>query len=72
MREIFMKGGLKLADKPGSVGFIAKADSHSSRRIITYALKQPTRWQREQRLIYLRKNASLLGLAANGGYRVSP
>ncbi len=63
---------LKLADKPGFVGFIAKADSHSSRRTITRTLKQPTRWQREPRLIYLRKNASLFGLAADGGYRVSP
>ncbi len=63
---------VKLADKPGFVGFIAKADSHSSRRTITCALKQPTRWQREPRLIYLRKNASLFGLAADGGYRVSP
>ena len=45
---------VKLADKPGSVGLIAKADSHSSRRMITHALKQPTRWQREPRLITLR------------------
>lgn len=66
------KKELKLADKPGFVGFIAKADSHSSRRTITCTLKQPTRWQREPRLIYLRKNASLFGLAADGGYRVSP
>ena len=34
---------LKLADKPGSVGLITKADSHSSRRTITCTLKQPTR-----------------------------
>ncbi|CAN1500851.1 hypothetical protein MCEKH45_00495 [Methylophilaceae bacterium] len=40
---------MKLADKPGSVGLIAKADSHSSRRTITCTLKQPTRWQREPR-----------------------
>jgi len=42
---------LKLTDKPGFVGLIAKADSHSSRRTITDALKQPTRWQREPRLL---------------------
>ena len=40
---------VKLADKPGSVGLISKADSHSSRRTITCTLKQPTRWQREPR-----------------------
>ncbi len=34
---------VKLADKPGFVGLIAKADSHSSRRTITRALEQPTR-----------------------------
>jgi hypothetical protein len=36
----------KLADKPGSV-----VDSHSSRRIVTNALKLSTRWQREPRLL---------------------
>ena len=37
---------MKLADKPGSV-----VDSHSSRRIVANTLEQPTRWQREPRLI---------------------
>jgi hypothetical protein len=40
----------KLADKPGFVMY-CYTDSHSSRRTITHALKQPTHWQREQRLI---------------------
>jgi len=42
---------VKLADKPGFVDFIAKVDSHSSRRTITCTLKLSTRWQREPRLI---------------------
>ena len=63
---------VKLADKPGSVGLISKTDSHSSRRTITCTLKLSTRWQREPRPIYLRKNASLFDIAADGGYRVSP
>jgi len=63
---------VKLADKPGFVDLIAKADSHSSRRTITCTLKLSTRWQRESRLIYFRKNASLFDIAADGGYRVSP
>ncbi|SDX48231.1 hypothetical protein SAMN05421881_100235 [Nitrosomonas halophila] len=37
-------GIAKLADKPGSV-----MDSHSSRRMVTHALKQPTRRLGEQR-----------------------
>jgi len=44
--------------------------------MITHTLEQPTRWQREPRLIHpvrkQGKNASLFGLAADGGYRVSP
>jgi hypothetical protein len=44
--------------------------------MITHTLEQPTRWQREPRLINSvrkqGKNASLFGLAADGGYRVSP
>ncbi len=36
--------GVKLADKPGSV-----VDSHSSRRTVARALKQPTRRLGEQR-----------------------
>ena len=68
---------MKLADKPGFVDFIAKVDSHSSRRTITGTLKLSTRWQREPRPIYLHnkyinKIASLFDIAANGGYRVSP
>ena len=42
---------MKLADKPGFVDFIAKVDSHSSRRTITCTLKLSTRWQRGPRLI---------------------
>lgn len=42
---------MKLADKPGFVSFITKVDSHSSRCPIASAFEQPTRWQREQRLI---------------------
>ena len=66
----------KLADKPGFVDFIAKVDSHSSRRTITCTLKLSTRWQREPRLINpvrkQDKNANLFDIAADGGYRVSP
>jgi hypothetical protein len=45
------KEKVKLADKPGFVDFIAKVDSHSSRRTITCTLKLSTRWQREPRFI---------------------
>ena len=43
-RSALTKKEVKLAGKPGSV-----VDSHSSRRWIAPALKQPTRGQREQR-----------------------
>ena len=42
-----MQNKKKLADKPGFV-----VDSHSSRRTVTRTLKQPTREQREPRLMF--------------------
>lgn len=42
---------MKLADKPGFVDLIAKADSHSSRRTITCTLELSTRWRCEPHLI---------------------
>ena len=51
------KTGGKSADKPGSV-----ADSHSSWRMVTHTLQQPTRGQREPRCRHLR------GLAPDGVY----
>ena len=45
------KEKVKLADKPGSVGHPQVPGSHSSRRRVTTALKQPTREQREPRLM---------------------
>ncbi len=45
-----VKSNVKLADKPGFVVY-CYTDSHSSRPAITHTLKQPTHWQREQRLL---------------------
>lgn len=58
MREtaLFARQRLKLADKPGFVDLIAKADSHSSRRMITHALELSTRWRCEPHLIKPKSN----------------
>ena len=61
--RILMKDG-KPPDKPGSVHLpCGRRDSHSSRRAVADALKQPTRKRREPR------HASLFGLAPDGVYR---
>lgn len=55
---------LKLAYKPGSV-----EDSHSSRRHIAAALKQPTRKRREQRHRFPIWSCSRWGLPSHSRYR---
>ena len=66
MREIFMKGGLKLADKPGSVPALRQVTViHLGVQLLTHSSNLPA--DSASHAI-----ASLFGLATDGGYRVSP